>query len=857
LAPLHAQQPADEDPPPLTRMPELLEYIQAPYPPEAEAAGREGTVKLLLEIDEAGEVTTVELLEAAGHGFDEAATDAAWQFLFTPAEDANGPTGVAIEFDYSFVLQAAPQEEETPQELPVNLEGTVVEKGTRRDLADIAVQVTDAAETLLGETTTDRQGRYQFRGVPVGDVRVRAFYPGYQDVIEEVEVTEGEVTDLRVWIKNLSYRDDEVVGLYEQAREPEVTRRTLTVEEIRRVPGTFGDPVRVIQSLPGAARGPFGSGALIIRGSNPEDSRVYVDGVEVPLIYHLGGIVSVLNADTIEAVDYLPGGYRPKYGRGMGGVIDVRTTTEFPERDTLSWSTDLIDSGGLYTGRVGKEDKWGVAVGARRSYIDAILAPLSDRIGLSLLPRWYDYQLKVAPLDLDRGDLSLFVFGFRDELLFSAPEDTALTTERTIDNDLSARYGTHRAIVHWAMPLGESLDFWTTAAVGIDRIEFDLTDDFRFSQDTPTFTLRAELPWRLSPAIKLRPGVDAQSVLYNVQITLPFSIEQLSSFDEIGENETSQINFDGWGFSPDPYLDLELTPLQDREVLLITAGARWTTQRLDNYFAAELDPRLAVRWQATEGGTLKGGSGLYHQPPLGTDLGFEEDGVTIGLEQSWSSELGWEQRFSPALQADVTVFHRSMTDRIVSNPAFGEDASQPPSINAGLGRVNGMEFMVRRAPVDRFFGWLSYTLSKSERKDSADQEEWVPFDFDQTNILVAVAGYRLPFDIGVSARAQYVTGNPYSPLSGGIYDIDQDSYLSFSAGAPNSERQPDYLAVDGRIDKLFSFKRWQLELYTDLLNVVKGENPEDIQYNYDYTESAWVTGLPFVPSPGFNATFHL
>ena len=53
------------------------------------------------------------------------------------------------------------------------------------------------------------------------------------------------------------------------------------MEEIRRVPGTFGDPVRVIQNLPGAARSPFGTGALVIRGANPEDSAVYVDGIRI------------------------------------------------------------------------------------------------------------------------------------------------------------------------------------------------------------------------------------------------------------------------------------------------------------------------------------------------------------------------------------------------------------------------------------------------------------------------------------------------------------------------------------------------------------------------------------------------
>jgi len=71
---------------------------------------------------------------------------------------------------------------------------------------------------------------------------------------------------------------------------------TLTMAEVRRVPGTFGDPVRVIQSLPGAARAPFGTGLLVLRGANPEDSNVYVDGVEVPLVYHLNSALDANSA---------------------------------------------------------------------------------------------------------------------------------------------------------------------------------------------------------------------------------------------------------------------------------------------------------------------------------------------------------------------------------------------------------------------------------------------------------------------------------------------------------------------------------------------------------------------------------
>ena len=118
-----------------------------------------------------------------------------------------------------------------------------------------------------------------------------------------------------------------------------------------------------------------------------------------------------------------------------------------------------------------------------------------------------------------------------------------------------------------------------------------------------------------------------------------------------------------------------------------------------------------------------------------------------------------------------------------------------------------------------------------------------------------VGGYKLPHDIDLSGKVAYTTGNPTTPYALGVYDIDQNSYQGFSTAPYNSERLPPYWAVDLRAEKLLTFRSWQLQLYADLLNVLHGENPEFEVYNYDYTESTYISGLPFIPSLGFEAKF--
>ncbi len=94
--------PAAPEPPPLLKSPELVQFVEAPYPDEAFAQGIEGKVTLLLDVDETGKVTNAQVLVPGGHGFDEAAVAAALQFQFSPAEDANGPVPVQLEFEYGF-----------------------------------------------------------------------------------------------------------------------------------------------------------------------------------------------------------------------------------------------------------------------------------------------------------------------------------------------------------------------------------------------------------------------------------------------------------------------------------------------------------------------------------------------------------------------------------------------------------------------------------------------------------------------------------------------------------------------------------------------------------------------------------
>ena len=152
---------------------------------------------------------------------------------------------------------------------------------------------------------------------------------------------------------------------------PEVTERVLSADEIRYLPGTNGDVVRVVQNLPGVARPPLNIGQLLIRGTAPGDSGYAVDGVGVPIVFHFSGLSSVLASDILEEVSFLPGNYGVRYGRTLGGVVDLRATVDLPERTNGYASVDVYQSAVYHQQRI--NENTAITLAARRSYIDAVL----------------------------------------------------------------------------------------------------------------------------------------------------------------------------------------------------------------------------------------------------------------------------------------------------------------------------------------------------------------------------------------------------------------------------------------------------------------------------------------------------
>lgn len=868
--------PIPEDPPPKPAAvvpPKLSQFEQAVYPPEAQKAGLTADVVLRLTIDEQGTVIDAEVTEPVGNGFDEAARSAALRFKFEPASRNGTPMKAKILYRYSFTLAPVEPEKAAPPPPPTvgNLAGVLRIAGADIPLAGAEILIkTPKGEEL--KQTSDSAGKFKLEGVTPGSYHLKVTSPGFSPVeIDEVVVV-GEVTDVTYRLAPDAEEGAIEVTVTGERPPREVTRRTIERREVERIPGTSGDAIRSLESLPGVARPPGFAGILIVRGSYPEDTQTYLDGSEIPLIYHFGGLRSVFPTELVERIDFYPGNYGAKYGRGMGGIVDVGLkspeTRCKDEKGNLTERRgcynglaqfDLIEGRMLLQGPIPKAKGWSFAVGARRSWVDAWLGPVLQSSGANIktLPVYYDYQFIVERKPSDKSKLSLRFYGADDR--FAAVIDP-MAQEPAFGGNL--RFGTafYQAQLLYDRQLTSFASMTSMFSVGKTAIGFGIGT---FSFDIATYPIqwRHEFGWKFGSGIRLNTGLDLVALPYEIAVRspappLPGEPESgpFSSrpFFEVRETQTS--------LRQGVYADAELQPT-DR--WRIVPGIRVDYAR--DTRSVDTSPRINTRFDLVKGGpdlagvqqrrtTLKAGAGYYYQPPQfqETNAVFGTPGITSNRALHYA--LGVEQEITRQLNVSVEGFYKDMSHLV----APAESSMMTRYSNRGTGRVVGLETLLRYKPDKNFFGWVAYTLSQSVRRDYPGAREYhIPYD--QTHNLTVLGSYRLGRGWEFGLRFRIVSGNMVTPVRGApslpaIYAADTGAYVPLQ-GQLYSQRLPLFHQLDMRLDKRWQIKTYRVSAYLDIYNVYNNPGIEGVSYDFNFARQVYQTGVPFLPSVGLRGEF--
>jgi TonB family protein len=826
--------------PVLTKTPSLLKFVEAVYPKDAETAGLSGEVGLDIDIGVDGSVAAARVVRPAGYGFDEAALAAVKQFVFSPAELDGKPAAVTIGYTYHFLLART----EAPKAIPTEavgsakLLGVVLEKGSKKPLGGVTIQV-DAAVPQSGELITQATGRFDLV-LPIGTHQLSLFAAGYEPLDKAVLIEHGRDVSVTFYLR------PKIVGLFQTTvkAKPEsdvVVSYTLDREEIRRTPGTFGDPLKILQDLPGVARSPFDIGLLVIRGADPYDSTAYIDGITIPQIYHLGGGPAVISPELVQQLDYYPGGQGARYGHGIGGVVDLETRRLVPDRVHALVDINVAFAQTFLQVPIG--DDWVVAVAGRRSYFDLLIKPFLGS-GTTVVPYFWDYQLKVDEGHPgDRNTFGAFLYGSNDTLNVLSQNFAGQATPLTIGYNTQF----HRLELRWSYHDGK---FSSTARpyIGTENLHFN-TFGNNFGGSLNSLGLRHDMSYEVSPTLKINFGEDIRYNAYNFTARVPAPQDYLvfpGSAIVASLQDFARV-FPGLDIGPWAEAVIKLP----RNITLIP-GLRLDYYNWNHQVLGSVNPRLTMRWAITDRLTLKGSVGLYSEPPPILDLDMQYGTNSLQLLWALQFSAGFEYLITPSLHLDMTGYFNDrwgLINGLLGPVAPGEAALN----NYGIGQTYGLEVFLKQDITPRLFGWLSYTLSLAEAAAGPNQQ-WELTAFDETHILSAVLSYNLGAGFILGGRFRLVSGTPYTPVDGATYDVPSNLYVPIYG--PNlSARHDLFRQLDIRLDKEWVSDNITVDVYIDVWNITNAQNEEFRIYDYRYRTTAILPSYPILPLFGVRVEY--
>jgi TonB family protein len=716
-------------------------------------------VNLVLEIDAAGRVTRSSLEQPAYEEFDAVALAAASALRFVPASRAGAPAAARIRFRYVF----------TPP--PAVFSGTVVDQQSGLPLAGVRVVVaSDAGRNV--ELVSDEHGEFRSDELPPGRATARVQDDRYEPQAASVSIIPGSDTVMRVALVRRGSQSSTPPGAPSEATlevvvhgeklAPAVT--TLTREEVRQMPGAFGDPFRAIEALPGVT--PIGSGVpfFYVRGAPPGNVGYFLDGIRVPFLYHVAIGPSVIHPGLVERVDLHSGGYPSRYGRFAGGLVAAETTE--PRADLHGEANlRLFDAGALAEGGFAG-GRGTLLLGGRYSYTATLLSLLVP----DLVVDYRDYQAR-ATYELTNDDrVGVFAFGSYDLLGQEQRNGTnVLFGSEFYRVDLRHEHDLPHGAVETHLTLG--------------------FDQSRSGDDGNTLqrsaSLRSELRQELGRDVLLRGGVELTLDAYSTSAPRYFDPESPEVRAFLNDNpDRGDRTFGAWHDYVISAGGVEFTP-----------GLRVDLYQSRNESAVGVEPRLAARFHVRDNVTLVHTLGLAHQPPsfVVPLPGRTPASLGGGLQRAVQASSGAELELGGGTELTGTLFYNifsNMTDALATNSEGPPGASGDQRVN---GYAYGAELMLRRSLSKQLGGFVSYTLSRSMR--SAGNELY-PSSFDRTHVANAAVAYDLGRKWRAGARLVFYTGTP---------DVPEPNGTIPALRSKSPPRTDPFFRVDVRLEK-----RWDL-----------------------------------------------
>ncbi|MGK2864460.1 MAG: TonB-dependent receptor [Chitinophagaceae bacterium] len=736
-------------------------------------------------------------------------------------------------------------------------------------------------ETIIGATI--RAGRqntisndYGFYSVtvPKGDYVLEVSSAGFQTFTKEISVTSDILLDIPLadFIKDL---DEVIINSSSRSRSlasPQMGVEKLTTNDIKYIPVLLGerDILKVVQLLPGVKSAGDGNSGFFVRGGAADQNLILLDEAPVYNASHLLGFFSTFNSDAIKDMTMYKTGMSAQYGGRLSSVLDIKMNEGNNQDYNVSGGIGLISTRLNVEGPIQK-NKSSFLVTGRRTYVDAFLKLSKDSTVNSNNLSFYDFNAKANYIVGKKDRLYISGYFGRDQL--------------GVGNTFGLAWGNGTGTVRWNHIFGPK--FFSNTSLIYSNYNYKISirsgaTDFDIFSQIRDWNLKNELQYYVDGRNNLRFGFNSifhtirpgeitatsASSINSSRLQKRYSLEN-AIFASNTWKASDNVNIT-YGFRLSAFSILGKGDFYGIDPLgrVIDTFSYSKGEIVKTYLNAE--PRLAVSYQLNPVTSVKASYVRNVQ-----NLHLISNSTTSSPTDKWLAStnivkpeisdqvsLGfYKNLFNNQYEISTEVYFKTMQNQVDykdgADVFINSDAIETQLL-FGKGRAYGMEWLIKKK-AGKFNGWISYTLSKTERKIAGiSNNNWYNAKQDRTHDIALVGIYQLNKKWTLSANWIYYTGSAVT-FPAGKYRIDDQTVYYYTER--NAYRMPAYHRLDiGATWLLKQKKKFSSELTISLYNAYGRENAYTIEFrdnkdDPDKTEAVQTALFKYIPSVSYNFKF--
>jgi hypothetical protein len=708
-------------------------------------------------------------------------------------------------------------------------------------------------------------------------------YVGY--VPQQIKFKLRRDTSINVNLTSAGQLDEVVVEATRGEEIQEMTKMgsvTITSDQIKALPAILGevDVLKVLQLMPGV-KSSEGSTGLYVRGGGPDQNLMLLDGVPVYNASHLFGFFSVFNADAINRVELIKGGFPARYGGRLSSVIDINMKDGNMKEWHGAGSIGLIASRLTVEGPI-KKDKTSILVSGRRTYLDLLARPLMaltipEDVNLGYF--FYDFNVKVNHIIDQRNRVYLSTYLGKDKA-YSSYKDTYTNhdgTQRKTVADAGLQWGNVITALRWNHIVSPRLFSNVTATYSKYRFNITSEYDERDSDGSDPSFYRAEyrsgirdlavkldMEYIPTPNQYIRFG--GQTIFHQFSPGVAFSSSNTDGDTTLGAREVYATEYS-------LYAEDEI---KIGRSLKVNGGLHASAFAVQGRWYQSVQPRLAARLLMAHEIALKASYATmtqYVHLLTNAGLGLPTDlwvpaTSRVRPQQASQVALGLAKSLKSKYEFSIETYYKKMSNLIEYKDGASfidiEDDWQDNVATGGIGESYGTEVLAQKK-AGKVTGWIGYTLSWTSRKfDDLNFGKWYPYKYDRRHDFSIALMHSWNDRMNFSMAWVFGTGNAISLPMEQYPGVRQDPPGTTNLfplryyGSRNSYRMSNYHRLDLSVGfskkKRWGTREWVFGVY----NAYNRLNPfyMDVTFTKDgrkvFAEYAL---FPVVPSFAYNFKF--